>query len=117
MRQRKHAALQGDALAEAGEYADAEDAFVAAKAPEKAVKMFRDASMWDDALRLARALRPDMLRELERARDAAVATGGAGGAADAKIRKAKLYERQVRIVVAVHCSMCSCNSARGCGAA
>jgi intraflagellar transport protein 172 len=87
---------RGDAAAAAGDLADAEDAYIAAKAPERAIKMFREAGLWDDALRVAHALRPDAARELERGRDAAAGAAAGGGAADAKIRKAKLFERQAR---------------------
>jgi hypothetical protein len=67
-----------------------------AKAPEKAIKLFKDRGLWDDALRLARHYRPDAVPDLERQRQAQALSGQALGASvDSKIQKAKLLERQV----------------------
>lgn len=88
---------RGDDAATAGNFAEAEEAYVSAKAPEKAIKMYKGAQMWDDALRLAHMWRPDATREIERQRAAAAtaARGAAGASVDAKLQKAKVFERQV----------------------
>lgn len=69
--------------------------------------MFRDAGLWDDAQRVARHYRPDVVPELQRlCRAAAAAGAGAGAAADAKIQSAQLFERQARAPVAAVISVC-----------
>lgn len=89
---------QGELLAEGRKLHEAEAAFLQAKAPERAVKMFRDAGLWDDALRIARHYVPHAVQDVERARasHAQSSTPGASGTVDATIQKAKLFERQVK---------------------
>ena len=45
--------MQGEAVAEAGSYSEAEGLFLRAKQPELALQMYRKALMWEDALRIA----------------------------------------------------------------
>lgn len=53
--------------------------------------------MWDDAVRIARHYRPEMLQELEHARGAVQASARqAGGGVEGKVQKAKMFERQAR---------------------
>ena len=70
-----------------------------AHAPDQAVRAYRERGMWDDALRVARHWRPELVRELESARYASSgAHGGAiahSGSLESQLQRAKNFERQV----------------------
>lgn len=88
---------QGDALVTAGKLADAETVFTKAHAPERAVRAYRNAGQWEDALRVARHWQPELVAETEAARAAATHGPGAGGdgGVAARLQQARLLERQV----------------------
>jgi hypothetical protein len=51
--------------------AEAEAQLLAAKKPELAIKMYKDMSLWDDALRVAREHKPNIVSELRQQQQAA----------------------------------------------
>ena len=72
-------AAQGKVAAEAGEHARAEQLFLKGKRPDMAVHMFRDASKWEDAIRVAEDYAPSMVAEIHTALAQSMASGGGGG--------------------------------------
>jgi len=56
---------RGRKLAQASQFGEAEGLFIQAKKPEIAVKMYKDAAMWDDAIRLAKKFLPRMVPDLQ----------------------------------------------------
>jgi intraflagellar transport protein 172 len=112
---------QGDFLASEHKMHEAETTYLQAKAPDRVIKMFRDAQMWDDALRIARHYKPEVLHELERQREACILGGqSTGSTVDAKIQKAKLFERQVHaalsfLVLGTKFDDCLCSQSSGSG--
>lgn len=85
---------QARVLVERKQYNVAESVYLKAKRPELALKMYRDARMWHDALRLAEDYLPSKVQEihLELASNMGGAQAAAGGT-DAVLNKAKAYER------------------------
>lgn len=67
-----------------------------AKAPDPAIKMYREQEMWDDATRIARHYKPEMLQELEALRVASIQKAQSSSGVEGKLQRAKLLERQVR---------------------
>eukprot|EP00892_Ulva_mutabilis_P000305 jgi/Ulvmu1/10275/UM060_0077.1 len=98
---------KGDALVAASTLADAEAVFTQAHAPERAVRAYRDAGRWDDALRVARQWQPELVAETEAARAAAThsAAGGSDGGAAARLQQARMLERQGAYQAAVDAYM------------
>lgn len=72
---------------------------VQAHAPDQAVRAYRERGRWEDALRVARHWRPELVGELEATRAAATHRGGVGGAPlggiEEQLQHAKTLERQV----------------------
>ncbi|EFJ49307.1 intraflagellar protein IFT172 [Volvox carteri f. nagariensis] len=74
----------------------AEGLFIKAKRPEAALKMYRDARMWNDALRVAEQYLPTKVAEVQMELLSGQGSGGGGPAApsaDAVINKARAFER------------------------
>ncbi len=71
--------------------------YIKAKRPEAALKMYRDARMWNDALRVAEQYLPtkvgEVQMELMSGSSAAASGGGAGAGVDGIISKARAFER------------------------
>ena len=57
------------------QFTTAESLFLRAKRPELVLKMFRDARMWHDALRIAEDYLPGKVQEIQME----LASGGCGG--------------------------------------
>lgn len=101
---------KGDALVAGGKLADAEAVFTQAHSPERAVRAYRDAGLWDDALRVARQWQPELVAEIEAARSAAAhgAGGSSDGSAAVRLQQARMLERQVlpiRLVCGKHATV------------
>lgn len=88
---------KGDTLVAAEKLADAEAVFTQAHAPERAVRAYRNAGQWEDALRVARHWQPELVAETEAARAAATHGSGASGDGSLAVRlqQARMLERQV----------------------
>lgn len=88
---------KGDALVAADKLTDAEAVFTQAHAPERAVRAYRNAGRWEDALRVARHWQPELVAETEAARAAAAHGSNAGGdgGLSARLQQARMLERQV----------------------
>lgn len=56
---------KGRKLAQSSQFGEAEGLFVQAKKPEVAIKMYKDAQMWDEAVRMAKKFLPRMVPDLE----------------------------------------------------
>lgn len=87
---------QARVLTERKQFNVAEAVYLKAKRPELALKMYRDARMWHDALRLAEDYLPSKVQEihLELASNMGGSGGGQGPAgSDTVLNKAKAYER------------------------
>ena len=86
---------QARVAVERKQWLPAEGLFIKAKRPEAALKMYRDARMWNDALRVAEQYLPTKVAEVQmELLSGQGAGGGSGGAsADAVINKARGFER------------------------
>lgn len=90
---------QGVHAQEQKNYRRAESFFVDAKKPEKALRMFQDARMWSDAIRVAKLHLPHKLHAVNMARQRAANGGANAGAAgtetdDDAIASARMWESQ-----------------------
>ncbi|KIZ07625.1 Intraflagellar transport protein [Monoraphidium neglectum] len=89
-------AAQAQALADSGQLSAAESVFLKARRPEAALQMYRAASQWAAALRVAEAYAPARVAGLHLEMAAAMAQqgqGGAGGGVAAAVARAQAFER------------------------
>jgi intraflagellar transport protein 172 len=70
---------QGSAKADEGEHAAAEELFLAASKPDLALKMYQEADMWAEALRLAQMHLPHLVPEVMAASQSSQGRTGKGG--------------------------------------
>ena len=87
-------------LAEGRDFGEAEALLLRARRPEVAVRMYKEAGQWDDALRIAEDYLPAKAQELRLEAAASLqesAGAGAGGfgagTAEAQLQRARLLER------------------------
>eukprot|EP00939_MAST-03C_sp_MAST-3C-sp1_P000124 g124.t1 len=86
---------QGVFAQEQKDHRRAESFFVDAKKPEKALRMYQDAKMWNDAIRVAKLHLPHKLHAINMARQRASASGGDDGdVGDDVIATARMWESQ-----------------------
>lgn len=81
---------QGSAALERKDYQRAEGLFVNAKKPEKALRMYQDARMWNDAVRVAKIHLPHKLHAVNMARQRAAENDG--GSKDDYLASARMWE-------------------------
>lgn len=81
-------------LAEDKQHVEAENLFIQAKKPEMAIKMYKDAAMWDDAIRLAKKFLPRMVFDLQQERVTQLSSEGASESPEGLLEAARLYESQ-----------------------
>ncbi|KAI8482238.1 hypothetical protein Bbelb_400200 [Branchiostoma belcheri] len=84
------------------DYQKAETFLLRAQRPELAVKYYKDAGMWSDALRVCKEYIPHKLQQLQDEYDREMLTKGSQGA-DALIEQAKEWESSGEYVRAVDC--------------
>ena len=85
-------------LADARQYGEAEALLLKAKRPEVALKMYREARLWDDAIRVAEDYVPGRAQELRleaaaSLQDVGASAGFGGSGVEAQVQRAKLLER------------------------
>lgn len=88
-------------LAEGKDFMNAEMLFIQAKKPEEAVKMYKDAQQWDEAIRLAKKFLPRMVPDLQQERHSQMGGTPAAEGADYLIDQAKMYENQKQYNAAI----------------
>eukprot|EP00854_Cymbomonas_tetramitiformis_P006568 gene6568-7868_t len=87
------------------EHQKAEQMFVKAKRPELAIKMYKDARIWEEAIRVAEDYLPSKVQEIHLELAASMTGGGPGGAmtADNILARAKMLERSGEYSRAIDC--------------
>jgi intraflagellar transport protein 172 len=88
---------------EAKDFTAAEECFIAAKKPEEAVKAYKQANMWEDAMRVAREQIPRMLQQLMQERTLHESRAGASGPQTVEylVSQAKMFEQQMNYTAAI----------------
>ncbi|KAH9371347.1 hypothetical protein HPB48_007918 [Haemaphysalis longicornis] len=89
---------------QAGHFQQAESLALRAERPDLVIKLYKDAGMWNDALRICREYTPSKLIELQEEYDAHMDTKGTGDA-DALLEQAQEWERNSEYERAVECYM------------
>lgn len=84
-----------------GSFPAAETLYVQAKQPLQAIAMYRDANMWEDAIRLATQYAPKDVAVLQAQRLSGMASTGNTNTVDYIVSQARLYEQQRQYGAAV----------------